>query len=111
MAMRIDCSVDGYKKAWIDFREDRWRFKDRREILESTSDLKTLEIILGYIEDWSMKDVNGNQVPFDKDAGVDLLDDLDDSKMIPWIIGAWFEAKVERTYVPKKSSDGAEETS
>jgi len=108
MAIRVNCEAEGYEKCWIDFRDVGWRFKDRQRILRSTSDLETLEIILTYIEDWKMLDVDGKNIPFKKfikikgkdeeddpveELNISLFDDLDDSIMIPFVISSWFEAR------------------
>ena len=118
MSTRIECDKAGYEGVWIDFRERGWRFSDRRKVLESVSDFDTLGIILTYIDDWYMVDVDGKDVPFKPEVEVefetdqkdgdgnpvmetkvvqnmDLFDDLDDTVTIPWIISAWFLAKYE----------------
>ena len=106
MSIRIECSVEGYTECWIEYREDKWIFKDRNEILNSTSDLNTMEIILSYIEAWNLTDVNGSEVvlPTKKKRKVSLFDYLDDQLIIPWIIGSWFEARISRAALPKESS-------
>jgi hypothetical protein len=111
MSIRIDCPEEKYETVWIDFREDGWPFKDRRRILQSVSDVDTLEIILSYIEGWHMLDVYGNEIPWDPGRGVEILDELDDGIIIPWLIGAWFRAKSERASISKKRSDRPQEPS
>lgn len=112
MGIRIECSKEGYTDCWIEYREDRWIFKDRNDILNSVSDLKTLEIILSYVEDWSLRDVNGKDVvlPVKKKRKVSLFDYLDDSLVIPWLIGSWFEARVSRSNLPKETSQASSDT-
>jgi hypothetical protein len=122
MPIRIDCDRPDYKGAWIEFRDDRWRYGDRNKILNSVSDQDTLEIILGYVTAWNLTDVDGKKVKFeptvtvtgtvgegDDEKGFErtepnlgLFDDLDE-QFISWIIGAWFEAKNSRMEIPKEN--------
>ena len=105
MGIRIECTAEGYTECWIRYREDKWIFKDRNDILNSTSDLNTMEIILSYVEAWSLVDVDGNEVklPTKKKRDISLFDYLDDQLIIPWIIGSWFEARISRAALPKEN--------
>lgn len=114
MSLRIECPHDGYENVWVEFRDDRWPFKDRRAVLGSVSDADTLRVVLGYVTNWHLVDVDGKPVKFelpepteevpDPDP-VDLLDNVDDTAIIGWLIGAWFEARVLRSFTSKKTSD------
>ena len=111
MGIRIECSVEGYTECWIDYREDKWIFKDRNEILNATSDLRTMEIILSYVEAWNLIDVNGKAVKLpEKKRKVSLFDYLDDQLIIPWLIGSWFEARISRATLPKETSSASSDT-
>lgn len=112
MAIRIEFGdVPTYENCWIDFREDKWIFKDRNSILNSVSDVGTLEIILSYVEDWYLLDVNGKEVKLPaKKRDISLFDYLDDQLIIPKIIGAWFEARVSRAALPKETSSASSDT-
>ena len=100
MGVRVERSEDPYKGTWVEYRDHGWKFKDRTRLLSSVNDLETLKIILDYIENWNLKDVDGNPVPFDRSKGEALLDNLDDRYVIPWLIGSWFEARSRRIEVP-----------
>ena len=102
MAIRIDCTAPGYEECWIEYREESWPFKDRRRILSSVSDIETLEIILGYITAWNLKDVDGKEVPFV--PSIDSLDNVDDTRLVSWIVASWFMARAERSALPKAPS-------
>ena len=101
MAIRIECELGGFEKNWIEFRSSPWPFGDRRKMMEGQSDLVSLGVILGYIEDWSMAGAKGKSIAFDPEKGVEILDDMDEI-LVNWIIGAWFEARTSREALPKK---------
>ena len=103
MAIRIACTVVGYEDNWIEYRDEPWPFKDRRLILGTVSDIATLELMLGYMESWSLRDVDGKPVPFGQT--IETLDNIDDTQLIPWIITSWFRARAERSTLPKASSE------
>jgi len=103
MAIRIECPHSDWKGVYIEFKSSGWTFGARRKITEATSDVVVLELILEFIESWHMLDVGGKEVKFELEKGIELLDDLDDRVIVPWIIGAWFEARNERTDLPKNS--------
>ena len=80
-------------------------------ILNSVSDLTTLEIILSYVDAWNLLDVNGKEVKLpEKKRKVALFDYLDDQLIIPWIIGSWFEARISRSALPKENSENSSDT-
>lgn len=101
MTIRIECPHS--EGVYIDFKSDGWTFGARRKAVEATRDVVVLEVILEFIESWNMLDVNGETVELDLDKGIELLDELDDRVIIPWIISAWFEARSQRTELPKNS--------
>ena len=106
MPIRIECTVAGYEGAWIEYRDEPWAFKDRRTILSTMSDITTLELMLSYMTGWDMKDVEGKPAPFGQT--IEALDNLDDTRIIPWIISSWFQARAERSALPKGSSGPSE---
>jgi len=108
MPIRIDCTVPGYEGDWIEYRSEPWPFKDRRLILETTSDIATIQLMLGYVVGWSLRDVDGKPIPFGQT--VESLDNADDTRIIPWFIQAWFRARAERSALPKEPSKPSEST-
>lgn len=115
MPVRINYDGPDYKGVWVEFRDKGWRFKDRRQILSSFNDLETLKIVLGYITNWHMLDVDMKEIPFEPTTTVGegdeakempnlaLFDDLDDILIVPWVISAWFMAKRKVVEVPKEN--------
>ena len=96
MAIRVECDLPAYAgKVWVDFRETGWKFKDRRTILETTSDLVALNMIVGYVEAWQIPDTS-----FVAGGGIELLDEADDD-IVGWLVRAWFEARGKRSGLPK----------
>ena len=91
---------------WVEFRDDRWTFGDRRLVLEATTDWDALDIIVAYVMSWNVKDVDGASVrPRDGDnrpVTSAALANLDDD-VARWLVRAWFQAKAERTDLPKVS--------
>lgn len=102
MPIRIACTVAGYEDCFIEYRDEPWPFKDRRLILGTTSDISTLELMLSYMTGWNLRDVEGKPVSFGQ--SIDALDNLDDTRLIPWIITSWFHARAERSGLPKAPS-------
>ena len=103
MAIRIECDLGGFEENWIEFRSSPWPFGDRRKMMEGQSDLLSLGVILDYVDTWNMSNTAGKLVSFDPEAGVEILDDLDEI-LVNWIIGAWFEARAQREELSKKVS-------
>ena len=103
MTIRVECPHSEWDGVFIEFKSSGWTFGARRKITEATSDVVVLEEILKFIDNWNMLDVAGKEVKFELDKGIELLDDLDDRVIVPWIIGAWFEARSQRTELPKNS--------
>jgi len=101
MSIRIECPHS--EGVYIEFKDTGWTFGARRKITEATSDVVVLEQILKFIVDWHLLDVNGKEIKFESEKGIELLDEVDDRTIIPWIIQAWFEARSERTELPKNS--------
>jgi hypothetical protein len=73
-------------------------------MMEGQSDLLSLETILAYVENWNMTSAEGKAVPFDPEADIEILDDLDEI-LVNWVIGAWFEARSQREQLSKKVSE------
>ena len=103
MSIRIDCDVDGYEKCWVEFRDEHWPFGDRRKAVNCQDDTEILEIVVGYIDGWSLTDFEGKKLPFDKEKGLENFDRLEDGTIIGWIMGAWFQARTQKKEVPKNS--------
>ncbi len=101
MAIRVECQEKGFEGIWIDFRDGPWPFKDRRAMASSLTDLVALPIILSYIKDWNMLDVHGKPIALDIELGIDVLDEVNDPVIIPWIIGAWYDARNKAAEVSK----------
>ena len=101
MAIRIKCTLEGFEKNWVDFRDHSWPFGDRRTMIAGATDIESLEIILSYVEAWSIYGVDEKKVTFDTEKKVDNLDTVDEL-LVNWIIAAWFEARSEREHLPKK---------
>jgi len=101
MSIRIECPHS--EGVYIEFKETGWTFGARRKITEATSDVLVLQEILKFVDGWNLLDVDGKAIKFDIEKGIELFDNVDDRLMIPWIIQAWFEARSERTELPKNS--------
>ena len=89
---------------FVSFRDEKWTFGDRRRVLEAVTDWDALEIILGYVVEWNLQDVDGSPVaPKDHEGRavpVMALAGLDDD-VARWLVRAWFQAKAQRSEVPK----------
>ena len=105
MTVRIDCPHQ--KDSYVEFRDGPWPFGDRRAVVTSYNDEKVLNTIFPYITGWSLKDTSGRPIPFqptkdiEDDKGkvvetvpnIDALNNIDDLIMLPWFVGAWYEAR------------------
>lgn len=101
MAIRIECQEEGFEKVWIDFRDGPWPFKDRRKMSANLTDLVALPIMLSYIEGWNMLDIKNKPVEFDPELGIEIFDEVNDPVIIPWVISAWYEARLKSAEVSK----------
>jgi hypothetical protein len=99
MAIRVECDIAGQESRWVEFRSDRWPFKDRRRVLESFQ-VEALEVILSYITAWDLIDVDGAVVGAVSLAALDNVDDL----IVDWLVRAWFDARGRRSAIPKAGS-------
>lgn len=108
MSIRMTNPKD--EKFWIEYREERWTFGDRRKITSSFDDTFVLEKILEYVDAWSLFDVDGNAIALDKEKGIELFDEVDDGLVLPWIIQSWFDARRKRNEPEKNSSTPSENT-
>ena len=95
---RITCELPGHD-AWVEFRQDKWIFGDRRAVLEATSDGEWLGVVLPYVTAWNVKDVDGAPV----DPTISALDRVEDD-LVAWLLSAWFKARSERSALPKAPS-------
>jgi hypothetical protein len=104
MGIKISCSeMDQFEylgDLWVDFREDRWTFGDRRKVVGAFNDAVAMDIILGYVEKWNVKDINGEAVELGDERGIEILDNVEDDVVV-WLISAWFSAR-SRRIAPKK---------
>lgn len=100
MPVRVDCPLEGFRDTWVEFRDKGWTFGDRRHVIEAVTDSAAVNIILGYVERWNLKDTSGLEVPIKKD--IEVLDQVDDV-LVVWLIRAWFQARDQRGTVPKNS--------
>lgn len=104
MGIKISCSemeqFENLGDVWVEFREDRWTFGDRRKISESFSDSVTMGIILGYVDAWNVKDINGKDIELGKERGIEVLDNVEDD-IVVWLVSAWFAARARKTLSKK----------
>ena len=86
---------------WVQFKTKGYPFKLRREWESLTDDAAVLGIVLRYVESWSLKDVNGNEIVLGPDPAV--LDGAEDA-LIVWLIGSFSRFwRVELPTVPKNA--------
>ena len=93
MPIRIESTAG----QWVEFRDTKWTFGDRVEILEST-DWNALAKILTYVVAWNVKDTDDQDVPLP--AKAEAMRGVDDRTVV-WLIRAWFEARNKRGELPK----------
>jgi hypothetical protein len=73
---RITCELPGHDKVWVEFRQDKWTFGDRRTVLEAASDTEWLGVVLPYVTGWNVTDVDGASVEPTVSAVDRVEDDL-----------------------------------
>lgn len=96
---KIECHLPGHDGLWIEFRNEKWTFGDRRAILEASDDPAWLGIVLAYVTSWNLTDVDGAPV----EARVGSMERVEDD-VVAWILSAWFAARSERSALPKAPS-------
>lgn len=95
---RITCELPGHE-VWVEFRQDKWRFGDRRAVREAASDAEWLGVVLPYVTAWSLTDVDGAPAQ----PTVAAMDEVDDD-LVCWLLSAWWQARSERSALPKAPS-------
>ena len=96
---RITCELPGHTGVWVEFRQDKWTFGDRRTVLEAASDTEWLGVVLPYVTSWNVTDVDGALV----EQTVSAMDKVEDD-LVAWLLSAWFKARSERSALPKAPS-------
>ena len=95
MGIRIECDHPKHPGVYVVFRETGWRFGDRTAILSSgSSDEDAVRIIVKYVEDWNVVQLDGAPAPR-TDKGVAEADDA----VACWLIRAWFSARTKAVAV------------
>jgi len=103
MGIRIKCTVPGHEEDWIEYKGEGWTLGDRRRFGESR-DVEALEMILEWSVDWHLTDAEGQLVPFSKEQGIKVFDDLE-MTMYPWLVASAYEAFARASILsPKKNS-------
>jgi hypothetical protein len=93
---KIACDLPGHSGFWVEFRQDKWTFGDRRAVLEATSDAEWVGVILPYVVSWNLEDVDGAPV----EPTLSAMDRVEDD-VVAWLLQAWFKARAERSALPK----------
>ena len=96
---KITCDLPGHSGLWVEFRQDKWTFGDRRAVLEATSDVDWLGVVLPYVTSWNLVDVDGAPV----EATLSAMDRVEDD-VVAWLLTGWFRARGERSALPKAPS-------
>jgi len=102
LGIRIKCTVPGHEEDWIEFKERGWTLGDRRRFGESR-DIEALEMIVRWAVDWRLTDANGQLIPFTKELGIKVFDDLD-MAMYPWLVASAYEAFARASVLPPKKN-------
>jgi len=103
VGIRIKCTVPGHEEDWIEYKERGWTLGDRRRFGESRA-VEALEMIIEWAVDWHLPDAKGQPIPFSKELGIMVFDDLD-MVMYPWLISSAYEAFARASVLtPKKNS-------
>jgi len=103
MGIRVKCTVPGHEDDWIEYKEKGWTLGDRRRFGESR-DVEALGMIIEWAVDWHLTDAMGRRVPFTKELGIRVFDELE-MAMYPWLIASAYEAFARASVLsPKKNS-------
>mgnify|MGYP001597417873 FL=1 len=101
------CDRAGFEQVWVQFRPSGYPFGLRRKWLADTSEVSTIETVLGYVQDWQMPALDGAPIRLPQNGTlrtVELVDDVDIA-VVTWLIqtfAAWLLRDVGRP--PKNSS-------
>lgn len=100
MAVRITHPDD--ENVWIEYKETGWTFGKRRKMM-GLADMAFLTGMLDFVVNWHIQDADGKAIPFEPEKGLEIFDEIDDLKMLPWIIGSWWDARRELSEVSKNA--------
>lgn len=87
---RWPCPLAEYPEAWVKFREKGYPFRLRRELDLVATDVAVLPIILPYVVEWNLPDVNGRSISLPEERPTALLDDVDEM-LVVWLIRTFYE--------------------
>lgn len=85
------CDLPGFEHVWAQFRTSGYPFRLRRE-WDAASGEQAIALVLGYIVDWNLTDVDG--APVALPAGprsLALLDNVEDA-LVLWLVRAFQRA-------------------
>lgn len=97
------CTHPEFPEAWVRFRGHGYPFRLRQDLDGARDDAVVLRIILPYVEDWNLTEVDGK--PVDKPGGQaapELLDNVDEA-LVVWLIGEFYRHRGEVISLRKNS--------
>mgnify|MGYP003394147071 CR=1 FL=1 len=86
---KIICDRPGYESVWVRFKTRGYPFRLRDEWRE-TNDVGALALILRYVVEWNLPDMDGNAItlPSESPRSPSILDNVEET-LIVWFIGAF----------------------
>ena len=100
------CDLDGYAGVFVKFKTSGYPFSLRQRWAEAPDDRAAVGLILPYVLEWNILDMDGKAIPLDAKRGSELLDSLGnvEDKLIIWLIGAFVNFWRRELAYPKKNS-------
>jgi hypothetical protein len=94
------CDVPTYEHVWVDFKQNGYPRKLRREWDAADAD-ETLRIVLRYVVAWSVTDLDGQAVENTSDGA--CLDNVEDA-VVAWLVRAFVKFWLAELSLPRPNS-------
>lgn len=88
--------MDEYPDVWVKFKTSGYPFSLTRTLDKSKDADESLNIVLRYVMDWSLTDIDGQPVtlPALAERQSSILDNVDES-LATWLIRSFYEVRAE----------------
>lgn len=98
------CPMDGHTDRWVKFKTSGYPFGLRRKWDAARSDTETLSLILPYVIEWNLVNLDGQPISLPDGARpTDLLDDVED-QVLMWLIREFVVFWLGELLQPRKNS-------
>jgi len=99
------CPLPGYTDVWVKFKTSGYPFSLRRKWDEAKTDTATLGLILPYVVEWNLTDVDGQAVdlPAAGERSIETVANIEDA-LLMWLIREFSVFWFTELLTPRKNS-------